>query len=76
MASANAVMLGMGMNPDDVFLMAILMAHRRGGMSPRPMSGMCIALLTCGTRRPRPSGWPHRPRSGSAVPFFLAQRAR
>ena len=79
MASANAVMLGMGMNPDDIFPMAIPMAHIGGvGMlTASLMSGMCIAVFDVWDPATTPERMAaHRPTIlGSAVPFFLAYMA-
>lgn len=76
MASANAVMLGMAMNPDDVFPMAIPMAHIGGvGMlTASLMSGMCIVVFDTWDPAITPERMAtHRPTIlGSAVPFFLA----
>ena len=76
MASANAVMRGMAMSPDDVFPMAIPMAHIGGvGMlTASLMSGMRIVLFDAWDPAATPERMAaHRPTIlGSAVPFFLA----
>jgi len=76
MATANSVMRGMGMNPDDVFPMAIPMAHIGGvGMlTAALMSGMCIVLFDTWDPATTPERMAaHQPTIlGSAVPFFLA----
>jgi len=76
MATANSVMLGMEMGPDDVFPMAIPMAHIGGvGMlTAALMSGMCIVLFDAWDPATTPERMAaHRPTIlGSAVPFFLA----
>jgi len=76
MATANSVMRGMGMRPDDVFPMAIPMAHIGGvGMlTAALMSGMCIVLFDTWDPATTPERMAaHRPTIlGSAVPFFLA----
>ena len=76
MATANSVMRGMGMNRDDVFPMAIPMAHIGGvGMlTTALMSGMCIVLFDVWDPATTPERMAtHRPTIlGSAVPFFLA----
>jgi len=76
MASANAVMHGLGTGPDDVFPMAIPMAHIGGvGMLTAALiSGMRIVLFDTWDPATTPERMAaHRPTIlGSAVPFFLA----